>query len=66
MQDSESPGRPRGKPPSPVSSPALTEAGREARAARDARSAAALRENLIRRKAQARARTGPAEPRQGS
>ena len=46
--------------PGPASAdrPALTEAGLAAKAAREARSAAALRENLRRRKAQARARTG--------
>jgi hypothetical protein len=46
------------KPP-PASSPALTEAGLRAKQEREARSAAALRENLRRRKAQARARATP-------
>jgi hypothetical protein len=43
--------------PSPAPSrPTVTPEGEAARAAREARSAAALRENLRRRKAQARAR----------
>jgi hypothetical protein len=59
MQDSDSPARqPPAQATDQTSAPTLTDAGREARAAREARSAAALRANLHRRKAQARARTG--------
>jgi hypothetical protein len=42
--------------------PALTPEGEAAKAAREARSAAALRENLRRRKAQARARAAVKPP----
>jgi len=52
-------------PPAPLRDrqpPALTPEGEAAKAAREARSAAALRENLRRRKAQARARAAVKPP----